>query len=232
MDTLPNHVSTIFVLLSFATYGFIMYAIYRAYEEKHFPVTLLASGLLTGMLLTGVLAFKGFFLDFSSPPRLFFFVIPMILLIIFLLLNERTRTGLMRMPITTLTYIHIVRIPVEMCLWWSFGAGLVDQSMTFEGVNFDIVAGISAPFAGVFLVGKKNNNRIAAIIWNLICLGLVLHIVFRAISLTPYFYDGTGDMLQNMAVFYFPFVWLPAFVVPAVIFSHLVSLAQLLKKPA
>ncbi len=231
MDDLSMHVSVIFVLLTAAAFGFLVFAAYHSFNGQRNPLAYFASALLAWLLGTGSLGYHGFFLDFqANPPRLFLFVVPMILLIIALLLMKRTREGLMKMPLATLTYIHIVRIPVEMCLWWLFGAGLVDESMTFEGVNFDIVAGISAPFAGVFLVGKKSNNKITAIIWNVICLGLVMHIVIRAISLTPYFYDGSGTELQNMAVFYFPFVWLPAFVVPAVIFSHLVSLLQLIKK--
>ncbi len=231
MEALPEYVSIIFVLITATTYCFILYAAYYALGKKRNPLTILASLLLLWLLVTGYLAFDGFFQNFeSSPPRLFFFVIPAILIILFLIINPKTRAGLMKMPITSLTYIHIVRIPVELCLWWLFGAGLVAGSMTFEGINFDILAGISAPFAGVFLVGKKSSNKITAILWNLICLGLVLHIVIRAISLTPYFYDGSGEELQNLAVFYFPFVWLPAFVVPAVIFSHLVSLVQLMRK--
>lgn len=231
MDDLPNYVSVIFVLLTIATFGFLVFAAYFSFDRRRKPLAYFASACLAWLLGTGSLAYHDFFLQFeTNPPRLFLFVIPMILLIIVLLAISKTREVLMKMPIATLTYIHIVRIPVEMCLWWLFGAGLVAESMTFEGVNFDIIAGISAPFAGVFLVGRKSNNKLAAIIWNFICLGLVLHIVIRAISLTPYFYNGSGSELQNMAVFYFPFVWLPVFVVPAVIFSHLVSLVQLLKK--
>lgn len=228
MGTLPEYVSIIFVLLTITTYGFILFATYFAFNGKRRPLTLFASAMLGWLLLTGIPAFKGFFLNFERP-YLFFFVGPLLLVILLVLIFPSTRKGVLKMPITSLTYIHIVRIPVELCLWWLFGAGLVAESMTFEGINFDIIAGISAPFAGVFLVGKKSSNRITAILWNLICLALVLNIVVRAVSLTPYFYDGSGAELQNTAIFYFPFVWLPTFVVPAVIFSHLASLIQLLK---
>lgn len=231
MDVLPEYVSIIFVLVTAATYGFILFAGYFAFDGKRNPLSILASAMLIWLLATGYLAFSGFYLDFeSAPPRLIIFVLPALLAIVILLVRKKYRDALMKMPITALTFIHIVRIPVELCLWWLFGAGLVAEAMTFEGVNFDILAGISAPFAGVFLVGKRSKNKITAIIWNILCLGLVLNIVFRAISLTPYFYDGSGEQLQNLAVFYFPFVWLPAFVVPAVVFSHLVSLIQLLRK--
>jgi len=232
MDNLPAFASPVFIGVTVAVYGFMLYAAYWAFGGRRYPLTWIATAFLAFLLASGVLAFNGFFYDYlSMPPRLFLFVGPVFLLILALLVLPRSRAALMKMPVTTLTYIHIVRIPVELCLWWLFGAGLVAEEMTFEGANFDILAGISAPFAGVFLVGKKSNNRGAAIAWHLICLGLVLNIVIRAVALTPYFYDGSGGELQNLAVFEFPFIWLPTFVVPAVIFSHLTALLILFKKP-
>lgn len=230
MDQLPSYVSPIFIGVTIAVYGFIFYAISRALKGNNIATIAWANVMLIILFITGFLTFKGFFHDFESvPPRLILIVGPIIILLLIQFLIPKSRAAIMRMPITTLTYIHIVRIPVELCLWWLFGAGLVAEEMTFEGINFDIIAGITAPFAGVFLVGKKVNNKWGAIIWNLVCLGLVLNIVLRAIQLTPYFYDGSGEQLQNLAVFHFPFIWLPTFVVPAVIFSHVASLMQLFK---
>lgn len=231
MDYIPAFASPIFVGVTVAVFGFLFYAASRGFDGRKNPMILLACTFLALLLVTALLAHRGFFQDFvSKPPRLMIFVIPTFLVMIRLLVYGRSRAVLMKMPVTTLTYIHIVRIPVELCLWWLYRVGLVAQEMTFEGANFDIIAGISAPFAGVFLVGKKNSHRWAAIGWHLICLGLVLNIVIRAVALTPYFYDGSGSELQNLAVFEFPFVWLPTFVVPAVIFSHLTALLVLFKK--
>ena len=231
MENLPIHVSLIFTAVVFTVFGFLFYASYRAFETpKRFGVTLTVSALMAWLLLTGMLTFNGFFENFGMPPRLMLFVAPTIIITLVLLILPKTRAFLIKMPITTLTYIHMVRVPVEICLWWLFGAGLVAEEMTFEGANFDILAGITAPFAGVFLVGKKSSNKFGAIAWNLICLGLLINIVVRAISLTPYFYDGSGTELINTAIFYVPFVWLPLFVVPAVLFSHLVSLVKLFRK--
>lgn len=231
MESLPIYVSFIFTAVVFTVFGFLFYATYRALETpKRFGSTIISSALMGWLLLTGVLTYHGYFLDYGMPPKLMLFVAPTVLLILASLIFPKTRAFVMKMPITTLTYIHLVRVPVEICLWWLFKSELVAEEMTFEGANFDILAGITAPFAGVFLVGKKSNNKFAAIVWNLICLGLLLNIVIRAISLTPYFYDGSGGELVNTAVFYVPFVWLPLFVVPAVLFSHLVSLMKLFTK--
>jgi len=60
------------------------------------------------------------------------------------------------MSLTTLTYVHIVRIPVEIVLWWSFLKGRIPVAITFEGMNFDILSGISAPFTALFLLEKKS----------------------------------------------------------------------------
>ncbi len=231
MEDLPVHISLIFTVVVFTVFGFLFYASYRAFEiPKRFASTITVSILMGWLLLTGVAAFKGFFENFGMPPRLLLFTAPLMITILLLLVLPKTRAYLVKMPITTLTYIHIVRVPVEICLWWLFMEELVPEEMTFEGVNFDILAGITAPFAGVFLVGKKSSNKFGAIAWNLICLGLLLNVVVRAISNTPYFYDGSGPEFINTAIFFVPFVWLPLFVVPAVLFSHLVSLVKLFGK--
>ncbi len=99
--------------------------------------------------------------------------------------------------------------------------------LTFEGINYDIVSGISAPFAGVFLVGMRSKSRIGAIIWNILALALLINIVARAISATPYFFDPDSFNVPNVAVFNFPYVLLPGFVVPMVLFSHIVSFIKL-----
>jgi hypothetical protein len=229
MSQLPSYVIPVFIGVCITVFGFLLYAFYLFSKGNRKKLLIGANLLLVWLLITGLLTLTGFFQNFDSPPRLFLFVGPAIIFIIALLIHPRSRAKILCIPITTLTYIHIVRIPVELCLWWLFGAGLVAQEMTFEGMNYDIVAGITAPFVGVFLVGKKVHNKWGAILWNVVCLGLVLNIVIRAIVLTPYFYDGSGPELQNLAVFKFPFIWLPTFVVPAVIFSHIASLIQLFK---
>ena len=136
----------------------------------------------------------------------------------------------MEIPITTLHYLHIIRVPVEMVLFWLSIELVVPKIMTFEGANFDIISGISAPFAAVFMVGTRSKTKTGAVIWNLLALALLANIVFIAISHTPYFYTATTEVPANLAVFFFPYLLLPCFVVPAVLFAHLVSLNQLLFK--
>jgi hypothetical protein len=45
-----------------------------------------------------------------------------------------------------LTLLHIIRIPVELGLYWLFIYKAIPQLMTFEGRNFDILVGLTVPF--------------------------------------------------------------------------------------
>jgi hypothetical protein len=226
LDTIPLQVYLLFSAVVIAVILFLFFAFKLSENRNAFTNRLAFTFLLGWPIIVFVFTWFDFFLDFKPPPRLMLFVAFPVLITLALLAFPSSRKVLHSLPITVLTHIHIIRIPVEIVLWWLAIQGVVNKEMTFEGANFDILSGITAPAAAIFLFGK-NLNRRGAIIWNLIALGLLFNIVIRAISLTPYFYDGE---YPNVAVFYFPFILLPTLVVPAVLFSHLVSLNQLFFK--
>ncbi len=101
--------------------------------------------------------------------------------------------------------------------------------MTFEGRNFDILSGLTAPFIFYFVFIKKTFGRRILLIWNFICLGLLINIVINAILSAPFQFQKFAFDQPNIAILYFPFVWLPGFIVPLILFSHLAAIRQLLK---
>lgn len=230
MESIPNYISGTFLAIVLAAVGFIFYAVnFVSSGKRNFTPTIILTFFSCWIFLISILTFNGFFREFSNPPRIFLFVGFTVVLILSLLAYKRTRSFLNKMPLATLTYIHIIRVPVEMVLLWLGISGAIAMDMTFEGSNFDIISGITAPFVGVFMISGRSKNRIGAIIWNVLALGLLFHIVVMAISYSPYFYEQVvGGQAQNIAIFYFPFVLLPTVVVPIVLFAHLVSLNQLL----
>lgn len=232
METTPTYIAGTFIAIVLALIGFIYYAVNAAAPSKKSLTPAIALTLLFTWIFTiSLLTFNGFFQEYSMPPRLLLFVGLLVVILVSLFALPKTRAFLNEIPITTLTYLHIIRVPVEMVLWWLAISAAIPMDLTFEGSNLDIISGISAPFAGVFMVGGKNKNRIGAIIWNVLALGLLVNIVYRAIGYTPYFYDQVaGGEVANIAVFYFPYILLPLFVVPVVLFSHLVCLNQLIFK--
>ncbi len=229
MENVPAFVSYTFVAITITTLSFIIAAVNAGATNKKSSVpTIVLTLMIAWLFITALLTFLGVTQDFESrPPRLFVIMAVVILTIIVLFSRKQSRTFLAGMPMTTLTYIHIIRVPVELVLWWLASAGVVDTMMTFEGANFDILTGVTAPFAAIFLIGLRSKSTFAAIVWNFAGLGLLIFIVQMAIRATPYFFDATAFENPNIAVFYFPFIWLPTFVVPAVFFSHLVCLYKL-----
>ena len=59
---------------------------------------------------------------------------------------------------------------------------------------------------------------------------LLANIVINAILSSPFPLQQFAFDQPNIAILYFPFSWLPTFVVPVVLFCHLASIRQLLKK--
>ena len=229
MNNLPAYVSMTFISIVIATFGFIYFFINKAKDKNKDQLAMVVSVFLAAWLfVVAILSINEFFLKFDSmPPRFLLMIIPPLLAIALLFYNDQSRAFIKNIPITTLTYIHIIRVPVEIVLWWLFSAGLVPKMITFEGGNYDILSGVSAPFVAIFMVGLRSKSRISAIIWNFIALALLINVVEHAILSTPTPIQLLSFDSPNTAVFYFPFVWLPAFVVPAVLFAHIASLVKL-----
>lgn len=182
MVSIDTHVQLVFIGCIIAAFGFLFFAVKFAVKKSNLP-TILLFGLILWIGTIAALTFSGFFLDFDSrPPRFVFLAAPAIVFIFTLFIFPRSRDFIGQMPITTLTHIHIIRIPVEIVLWWLFLAGTVPEAITFEGVNYDILAGITAPFVALFLLGKRRKSNLPALIWNLIALGLLINVVIRAVG--------------------------------------------------
>lgn len=181
------------------------------------------------ILVHSYVAWTGFYVDENSmPPRLVLFgVLPMILLIIVAFATRKGRLIIERISLKNLTWFHIVRIPVEIFLFLLFKEKLVPQEMTFEGNNFDILSGISAPIIALIAFRKNKTNRKLLLIWNVVCLLLLAIIVSTAVLAVPSPFQKIGLEQANVAVLYFPFVFLPALIVPLVLFSHLAAIYQL-----
>ena len=232
MDELPGYISYVFLVTTLATLGFVFYAVrgVKANSSNSLSIKVLIFSLLW-LGITGFLAHSGFYSEFDAlPPRLFFAIGPPNLLTIMLLVFKKSRNYLKKISISTLTYLHIIRIPVEMVLWWLALAGTVPMMLTFEGMNYDILSGATAPFVAIFLVSEKRYHRLGAILWNLLTLGLLANIVGHAILSAPTPFQQINFDNPMIAVFHLPYIWLPAFIVPAVFFSHLVSLVQLFSR--
>ena len=228
IEGLPFYVNLVFFLTTLLAVWFLVSASRKAGEDTA-PYRILVFLVPLWILLTGYLSTTGFYrVPDAMPPRVVAFgVLPSVLLIVIFFIAFRHFVN--RLPLTTLTLLHVVRIPVELVLLWLFQNGQVPIVMTFEGWNFDILSGITAPI--VFFLAFRNGsiNRPLLIIWNLVALGLLINIVTIAVlSFRSPFQQLAFDQ-PNVGVTYLPFIWLPALIVPIVLFAHLAALYKLLR---
>ncbi|MCZ6531756.1 MAG: hypothetical protein O7A08_02185, partial [SAR324 cluster bacterium] len=96
----------------------------------------------------------------------------------------------------------------------------VPQQMTFEGRNFDIVAGITA--LALFLISRRwALNRWLVLVWNLAGLALLVNIVTVAVLSAPVPFRVFMNEPASVFVTTVPYIWLPAILVQAAWFCHL-----------
>lgn len=187
--------------------------------------------MLIWLSFQGILTYTGYYLNIDViPPRIFIAFVPALFLMLVLFTTTKGKKWINKLDIKMLTLLHIVRIPVELVLYWLFLNEAVPELMTFAGRNFDILAGITAPFVYYFGFARKVMGGKIIVLWNIICLALLLNIVVNAILSAPFPFQQFALEQPNIAILYFPFIWLPAFVVPIVLFSHLVAVKRLLSK--
>src|SRR6185436_9680868 len=155
-DLVPWYVSAVFILTTFAALGFLVQGI-KAVGVDRLSSRLLAFLLPLWLFFQAALALGGFYQATDTvPPRLIVFGILPALVLIFTFIVFFRRAFVERFPLRILTTLHVIRIPVEMVLYWLLAAGLVPQMMTFEGRNFDILSGILAPI--VYLVAFRRRQ--------------------------------------------------------------------------
>lgn len=167
----------------------------------------------------------------SLPPKIAVLgIIPLFIVILLLFIFSSGRRFIDSLSLKYLTLIHVVRVPVELVLYFLFVYKAVPELMTFTGRNFDILAGLTAPIICYFGYVKQKLNRTILIIWNIVSLGLLVNIVINALLSAPSPIQQFAFDQPNSAILFFPFSLLPTFIVPVVLFAHLVALRQLLKK--
>lgn len=202
-----------------------LYFFYRATNHRKIFLVIAA----VWLLVQGAIALSGFYIvTHTVPPRFLLLVAPPLLLIAALFFTKSGRQFIDGLDLKYLTLLHAVRVPVELVLFSLFIHRYVPELMTFEGRNLDILSGLTAPVIYYFVFVSKRFGYRALLAWNIVCLLLLFNIVTHAILSSPTVFQQLAFDQPNVGVLYFPFVFLPAIVVPLVLFSHLAALRQLL----
>ncbi|SDE62590.1 hypothetical protein SAMN04487992_102297 [Cellulophaga baltica] len=172
----------------------------------------------------GILSFYGYFENTAkTPPRFFIVLIGSIFFSIYVLKTLKAK----KTNTTMILFLHSLRLPIEICLLQLYFQNQIPKLMTFLGYNFDIFMGISALIILLMYCRKPFHNNKILYFWNVIGIIFLSIIVLIAILSAPLPFQLFAFKQPNIALTKFPFVFLPAFIVPLIYTSHFLTLRKL-----
>lgn len=234
MENLPINISLFFGIITIATLLLFCWTVKNSDSETIKSRTGIIFLILTcWLVIQTVLPLNDVYhRDLNSlPPKIVLFgILPPLLVIILIFNLEKGKLFIDSLPLLSLTYLNTIRVFVEIILYKLFLYKMVPELMTFQGINFDILIGISAPFIAYYGIRMSKISKRLILYWNILGLVLLFTIVIVAFFSAPSPLQKIAFEQPNIAILYFPFSWLPTFIVPIVFFGHLVSIRQLLKQ--
>jgi hypothetical protein len=172
------------------------------------------------MASTGLIAASGILREWERIPPPFFLLVVAILTLSFAMTFSHFGTRIARaIPVWALVLAQAFRVPLELAMHGMSERGVMPVQMSYEGLNFDIVTGMTAIVVGLLAATERVGRGVIAA-WNGLGLVLLINVVTVAILSTPRF-RYFGDEHLNVWVTYPPFVWLPAVMVVAALVGHL-----------
>jgi hypothetical protein len=236
--TLSPVLNISFILLVAALYSVLIagatYAYKRAGQTSTIPIYILRFFCGGFLLITGLLALRGWFRDFSIiPPRIMITFIVGFTGMCILANRAQAMKWLAQIPQSWIILAQSFRIAVEILFFFLAKAAFLPQIMTFEGRNFDILIGLSAPVLGHFVdradkAGQGARFYKLIFIWNIVGLLSVSNALMTGLLSAPTPIQRIFVQPPNTLIGDFPFIWLPTFVVPFAYLLHMLSLRKLI----
>jgi hypothetical protein len=221
MGNLPFYIYLLFI----TTVLFCLFLMYRGINRSAISLIIV----LTWLLVQGLIAVKGFYFRPRIEPQHFLLLLlPPMITVILICFSPAAKVFRDKCDQRWLTSVHSVRIGVECVLYLLYMQKQVPKLITLAGNNYDLLTGLTAPLIVYFGYIKKILSNRVLLIWNFIGLCLLLNVLIEAILSAPFSFHQLARDQPNIAVFYFPFIWLPGFIVPVVLFCHLISIRKLL----
>ncbi len=164
--------------------------------------------------------------DFGLPPRIpLLLAIPAVVAGILFTGTRSFKSVLERMPLHIPVFLTSFRILVELLIYGAYRNGVFPQRVTFEGLNFDIVVGVSALVVGVLLLNKKFSLK-GLLLWNVASLLVLAFTVYSFVS--SYYFGDYVDSAMKMEFVHFPYLLLASVLLPMAVFLHVISIRQVL----
>lgn len=169
----------------------------------------------------------GAFKELKSPPSIVLFaILPAFAVIVIVNIARDTRFLFHHTPVVWILYLQGFRVLVELLIHGVYRKGLGPVEATFEGYNFDIVAGATAVLMAWAYARKKVSNKMV-IAWNILGLLLLVNIVtiFNTMILKPQLW-GYAETPIHPDFATMPYLLIAGVFMPIAVFLHVLCIRR------
>ena len=184
-------------------------------------------GLAAWVAYAGALGYAGVIANTAlRPPGLLYLLVPIALFVMFMARSRAGQTVALSIPLWLMASAESLRLVVELFLHELWLDGQIPKMMTFQGDNFDILIGMSAPIVAWLLATRGLSDRLA-LAWNAIGIAMLANVVLRGALTTPGPLHLLSTEVPNAAIGTFPFTFIPGLMVPLALVLHVLSIRAL-----
>jgi hypothetical protein len=181
--------------------------------------------LLTWLSAAAALSLLGFTQDFSFPPLVGLLVLGSVASALVVGLSAFGKKLSQLTPLWMLIGINAFRFPLELVMHRAYLDGVMPVQMSYSGQNYDIISGVLALLIALFTARSGTPVRLARL-FNVVGFALLLNIVVIAVLSMPSPFRSYMNEPANTWIGFFPFIWLPSFLVPVAFLSHVLLLRR------
>jgi hypothetical protein len=207
----------------------IHYAIHRADNNRAAArrAGLIAlAGVTLWLAVTFAAAASGLLRFGPLPPPITFVLVPMFAGVVAFTRSNLGRRLAAAVPLAALVGFQAFRLPLELIMHRAYSEGLMPVQMSYSGLNYDILTGISALVASaLLLIGRMPTWGVK--IWNWCGTLLLINVVMIALLSTPTPIRMFEGEPANVWIVDAPFIWLPALFVGYALLGHLLVFRKL-----
>lgn len=180
----------------------------------------------TWFLAVTAAAAAGAWLD-PGAPRALGYLVPALALSLVLWRAGWLQAAVQALSPSAIPWLQTLRIGGGLTLFAAWASGFAPWSWAATAGAGDILVGLGAAAVAAFLGTGLAWSRTAAIVWNVFGLVDIAHTLVRGLLAAPGPQQRIFETPPNLVPMVFPFIYLPAFIVPLTILLHILSLQQL-----
>jgi len=181
---------------------------------------------LAWIVLTGAMAALGLLSFEGTPPTMMLALGTGFALTLTLAFSDLGRRIALAVPLIALVGFQAFRLPLELLMHRAYTDGIMPVQMSYSGLNFDIITGITALVLGIAMsTGRVPAGWVRA--WNALGFLLLLTIIGIAMLSAPLPFRVFMNDPANVWITQFPFIWLPAVLVQAALLGHILVIRRL-----